>query len=75
MAGSLNHIVDDETGKFTMENIENLGDAQEALEECHEIICTLSDGGRMQLINKVCQKLEFPVVRTRAGMMVGKSDV
>jgi len=74
MAGSLNHIVDDDTGKFTMKNIENLGDAQEALEECYEIISTLSDGGSMQIINKVCQKLEFPVVKTRAGVMVGKSD-
>lgn len=75
MAGSLNHIVDEDTGKFTMKNIENLGDAQEALEECYEIIRTLSDGGSMQVINKVCNKLRFPLVKTRAGVMVGKDDV
>lgn len=40
MAGSLNHIIDDD-GSFTMEHIENMGDAHEALEECHAIIAWL----------------------------------
>lgn len=43
MAGSLNHIVEDD-GSFTMEFIENLGDAREALEECFEIIEYLAKG-------------------------------
>lgn len=40
MAGSLNHIVN-EDGSFTMDLIENMGDAEEALEECHRIIAAL----------------------------------
>lgn len=40
MAGSLNHIVADDGG-FTMDLIENLGDAHEALEECHQFIAYL----------------------------------
>ena len=41
MAGSLNHIVNDD-GTFKMSSIENMGDAREALEECHQIIADLS---------------------------------
>ncbi len=37
MAGSYNHLVA-EDGSFSMELIENMGDAHEALEECFEII-------------------------------------
>lgn len=40
MAGSLNHIVA-EDGSFTMDLIESMGDAHEALEECHAIIAIL----------------------------------
>lgn len=40
MAGSLNHITA-EDGSFTMDTIENLGDAWEALQECHQIIAWL----------------------------------
>jgi hypothetical protein len=40
MAGSLNHIVA-EDGSFTMETVENMRDAREALEECHQIIAYL----------------------------------
>jgi hypothetical protein len=40
MAGSLAHIVDDD-GTFRMGLIENLRDAREALEECHQIIAEL----------------------------------
>lgn len=44
MAGSLNHIVDDETGQFRMDGIENLGDAHEALDECFKLIHRLTRG-------------------------------
>jgi hypothetical protein len=37
MAGSLKHIVAPD-GTFTMDTIENLGDAHEALEECFDLI-------------------------------------
>ena len=37
MAGSLSHITDD-NGNFTMDLIDNLGDAHEALEECFDRI-------------------------------------
>lgn len=40
MAGSLNHIVADD-GSFTMDTIENMGDAHEALEDCHQVIAAL----------------------------------
>lgn len=40
MAGSLNHIVY-EQGYFKMSSIENLGDAAEALHECHQWIAEL----------------------------------
>lgn len=60
MAGSLNHIVDDE-GYFYMDAIENLGDAHEALHECFEIIRELT-GGKPR---KVCAKLGFPKPRRR----------
>ena len=61
MAGSLNHIVDNETGKFTMECIENLGDAHEALEECFKLIKHMT-GGDMDIINKHCRRLRFPEI-------------
>lgn len=41
MAGSLAHITDDSDGSFRVDLIENLGDAYEALEECHQIIAYL----------------------------------
>ncbi len=37
MAGSYKHIVGP-TGEFTMDTIENMGDAYEALEECFFLI-------------------------------------
>lgn len=40
MAGSLNHIIADD-GSFDMELIENMGDAHEALGECHQFIAAL----------------------------------
>jgi len=56
MAGSFNHIVDDD-GKFTMDTIENLGDAHEALEDCYRIIYTLADGDTKKISN-VCDEIE-----------------
>lgn len=60
MAGSLNHIVD-EDGRFTMAHIENLGDAHEALDECFKIIRKLTDGDKAT-VNAVCRKLNFPPI-------------
>lgn len=61
MAGSLLHIVDDDTGKFTMDTIENLGDAHEALEECFNIILKLSNG-KIQIVNRVLRDLSYPKI-------------
>lgn len=41
MAGSFRHLVG-EDGGFTMDLIENLGDANEALEECYDMILWLA---------------------------------
>jgi len=38
MAGSLSHLIDDETGEFQFDFIENMGDAYEACEDCVSII-------------------------------------
>jgi hypothetical protein len=43
MAGSLSHIIG-EDGHFTMDLIDELGDAHEALEQCFALIYSLSDG-------------------------------
>ena len=61
MAGSLAHIVDGETGKFTMRLIENLGDAHEALHECFELIRTMTDG-KSEEVNKYCDSSGFPAI-------------
>ena len=58
MAGSLRHIQDNKTGEFTMEYIENIGDAHEALAECFEIIKHLT-GGKIQVLNPVLNELKF----------------
>lgn len=60
MAGSLSHIVDDD-GTFTMELIENLGDAHEALEECFQLIYVLS-GGKRSALNNLLKRLKFPTL-------------
>jgi len=57
MAGSFSMIVG-ENGKFTMESIENMGDAFEALHECFEIIRALT-GGKKDKINERCKKAGF----------------
>ena len=59
MAGSFRHIVDRDNGNFTMDLIENLGDAEEALEECFQIITKLSDGDRKK-VSSICRDLSFP---------------
>ena len=57
MAGSLNHIIN-EDGRFWMDLIENLGDAHEVLEECFNIIYELANGDS-KLIGNVCRKLGY----------------
>ena len=62
MAGSLNHTVNDE-GAFTMETIENLGDAHEALEQCFDIIAYLLEGrqnARLAL-ELACRRAHAPI--------------
>lgn len=61
MAGSLAHIVDEKSGEFQMDFIENLGDAHEALHECYEIIRVLTDG-RAEQVNNACEELNFPPI-------------
>lgn len=61
MAGSLNHLVGPD-GRFWMETIENMGDAEEALYECFNIIRVLT-GGRMGAVNKACDRLGFPRIK------------
>ena len=58
MAGSLAHITDDD-GSFTMDLIENLGDAHEALEECFNIIQHIT-GGDETIISMACEELNYP---------------
>lgn len=60
MAGSLAHIVTDD-GAFTMEFIENLGDAHEALEECFDLIGVLtSDLLQETRLRIACRDLRYP---------------
>ena len=59
MAGSLSHIIEDKTGEFTMDYIENLGDAEEALEECYFILKTLVDSDYDKL-EFICEMLDYP---------------
>ena len=47
MAGSLKHIID-ERGRFTMDLIDNLGDAHEALEDCFDIISRMARGDELR---------------------------
>jgi hypothetical protein len=61
MAGSLNHIVGDD-GRFSMDTIENMGDAHEALEECFDFIHALS-GGNMGIINHIADQLNYPRIK------------
>lgn len=63
MAGSFNHIVDDD-GSFKMTTIENMGDAHEALEECYAIVSYLV-GGDIAVLNVVLDRLNFPTVKNK----------
>ena len=58
MAGSLNHIIDSD-GTFTMDLIDNLGEAHEALEECFNLIIELSEGN-MLLVSRACRACNYP---------------
>ena len=59
MAGSFRHIVADD-GSFTMDLIENMGDAHEALEECHQIIAELSARwGGERILHHSMERLGF----------------
>jgi hypothetical protein len=60
MAGSFNHLVD-EDGKFKFDSIENLGDAYEACEQCFYIIQHLADGD-LGIINQALNTLGYPDV-------------
>jgi len=61
MAGSLSHIVA-EDGTFQMELISNMGDAHEALEECHQIIAYLlrDNPNGPEVLAETCRELSFP---------------
>ena len=55
MAGSLNHLIGSD-GRFTMDTIDNLGDAREVLEECYLVIHALAEGNS-QVVSRVCKDL------------------
>lgn len=58
MAGSLNHIISKD-GTFTMDYLDHLGDAHEALSECFHIILRMS-GGDMSKVSDACRSLGYP---------------
>ena len=58
MAGSLSHITDRD-GSFSIDLIENMGDAYEALEECFFLIRELSEGDTSK-VSVACNKLNYP---------------
>jgi len=60
MAGSLNHIIG-RKGKFSMDHIENMGDAYEALEECFHLIHAMT-GGKKEEVNEYCRDLNYPEI-------------
>ena len=62
MAGSLNSIIGDD-GHFTMEDINNLEDAEQALHQCFEIIRLLT-GGNKDVVNRYCSLREFQRINT-----------
>ena len=49
MAGSYKHIVDNENKFIGIDLIDNLGDAYEALEECHALIRILSGDSKQKI--------------------------
>ncbi len=60
MAGSFSHIVSEEGESFSMEFIENLGDAEEALDETYNLIVFLANGNKKR-ISAACRSLGFSV--------------
>jgi hypothetical protein len=62
MAGSFKHIVNEDDGSFTMEYIENMADAREALEECHALISYLNGGSDLSLVH-ACAAVGAPCPR------------
>ena len=50
MAGSYRHIVTKDNKFKGVKNIDNLGDAYEALEECYEFIQILTGGDKDKLV-------------------------
>jgi hypothetical protein len=60
MAGSLNHIADAGDGTFNMELIDNMGDAREALEECHQVIALLLSKLPPRTLIETCNALGYP---------------
>jgi hypothetical protein len=52
MAGSYWMLID-HAGQFSMDMIENLGDAYEALEECVGIIRILSEGSEQRVLDAI----------------------
>ena len=49
MAGSYRHITKNDGTFRGMENIDNLGDAAEALEECYDMIQWLTHGNKKKI--------------------------
>lgn len=58
MAGSLAHLVEDD-GSFTMELIETMGNAHEALEECFDWIAVLL-GGDLATMREISRTIGAP---------------
>jgi hypothetical protein len=73
VAGSYDHICEDD-GSFTMDFIENMGDAHEALEECHEIIERLREEARW-VRAKLGLPKDAPFARGRGATLCGKLHV
>lgn len=60
MAGSISHITTVE-GRFTMELIEKMHDARQALEEAHGVIALLCEGS-LDRLNAALEALDFPTL-------------
>jgi len=57
MSGGLAHIIG-EDGKFTMDLLENMGDVQEAFDECLAVIVALSEG-EMSRVSAACRAADI----------------
>jgi hypothetical protein len=72
MAGSLNHIVCP-NGRFTMDMIENMRDAREALEECFNVIRALT-GGDKRRIDYTLDSLNYPTLNAQVDLVEGECE-